>query len=70
MGNFGVEWQIKKTVHPSFVEGRVGRVIVSDIEVGLLGEINPLVLEVWTLENPVAAFELNFQKILEYKLKK
>ena len=27
-GNFGVEWQIKETTHPSFIEGRVGKVIV------------------------------------------
>ena len=28
--NFGVEWQIKETTHPSFIEGRVGKVIVSE----------------------------------------
>ena len=27
--NFGVEWQIKETAHPSFIEGRVGKVIVA-----------------------------------------
>jgi phenylalanyl-tRNA synthetase beta chain len=70
MGNFGVEWQIKETLHPSFIEGRVGKVIVGGIEVGVVGEVNPLVLEAWKLENPAAAFELNFHGILEYKLKK
>ncbi len=70
MANFGVEWQIKETSHSSFIEGRVGKVIVGGIEVGVVGEVNPLVLEAWKLENPVAAFELNFQSILENKLKK
>ena len=70
MGNFGVEWQIKETLHSSFIEGRVGKVIVGGIEVGVVGEVNPLVLEAWKLENPVAAFELNFQKILKSKLGK
>ncbi len=67
--NLGVEWQITETVHPSFIEGRVGKVIVDHVEVGVVGEINPLVLEAWKLENPVAAFEINLQKILFGKAK-
>jgi phenylalanyl-tRNA synthetase beta chain len=69
MSNFGVEWQIKETSHPSFIEGRVGKVIISGVEVGVVGEINPLVLEAWKLENPVAAFEVNLQRILFEKAK-
>ena len=67
MGNFGMEWQIKETAHPSFIEGRAGKVIVNNTIVGILGEVNPLVLEMWKLENPVAAFQINFQRILEGK---
>jgi phenylalanyl-tRNA synthetase beta chain len=63
--NLGVEWQIKETMHPSFIEGRVGKVIVGGVEVGFVGEISPVVLEAWKLENPVAAFEVNFQKIMQ-----
>jgi phenylalanyl-tRNA synthetase beta chain len=68
MSNFGVEWQIKEVTHPSFIEGRVGSVIAGGVDIGVLGEFNPLVLEAWKLENPVAAFELNFQRILEGRL--
>jgi phenylalanyl-tRNA synthetase beta chain len=68
--NLGVEWQIKETVHPSFIEGRVGTATVDGVDVGVLGEVNPQVLEAWKLENPVAAFEINVQKIIENKLKK
>ncbi|MCW3995735.1 MAG: phenylalanine--tRNA ligase subunit beta [Candidatus Bathyarchaeota archaeon] len=63
LGNMGVKWQIKETNHPSFIEGRVGSVIVDGVEVGVVGEVNPLVLLAWKLENPVAAFELNFHTI-------
>ncbi len=70
MGNFGVEWTIKDTAHPSFIQGRTGTVIVDGSEVGIVGEVNPVVLEAWKLENPVAAFEVNFKKILEKKLLK
>jgi phenylalanyl-tRNA synthetase beta chain len=62
--NLGVNWQIKETSHPSFIEGRVGEAIVNGVNVGVLGEVNPQVLEAWKLENPVAAFEVNMQKII------
>ncbi|UCF45453.1 MAG: phenylalanine--tRNA ligase subunit beta [Candidatus Bathyarchaeota archaeon] len=67
--NFGVEWRIKENSHPSFIEGRVGAVIVNGVNVGVLGEVNPQVLEAWKLENPVAAFEVNMQRIIKDKLK-
>jgi phenylalanyl-tRNA synthetase beta chain len=68
--NLGVEWQIKATLHPSFIEGRVGAVMVNGIDVGVLGEVNPQVLEAWKLENPVAAFEVNMHEIIKNKLTK
>ena len=67
--NFGVNWQIKETIHPSFIEGRIGKIIAGDVEIGIIGEVNPLVLESWKLENPVAAFEINLQRILQNKTK-
>ncbi|MGD0643501.1 MAG: phenylalanine--tRNA ligase subunit beta [Candidatus Bathyarchaeia archaeon] len=62
--NFGIDWQIKETAHTSFIEGRIGKIIVDDVDIGFIGEVNPLVLEAWKLENPVAAFEINLQRIL------
>jgi len=61
--NIGVNWQIKETAHPSFIEGRVGAAIVNGVNVGVLGEVSPRVLEAWKLENPMAAFEISMQKI-------
>jgi phenylalanyl-tRNA synthetase beta chain len=68
--NLGVTWQIKPTSNPSFIEGRAGAVIVNGVGVGVVGEVNPLVLEAWKLENPTAAFEVNMQLILELKKNK
>ena len=68
--NFGVNWQIEKTNHSSFIKGRVGAAIVNSVNVGVLGEIHPQVLEAWKLENPVAAFEININEIIRNKLKK
>ena len=70
MSNYGVEWQIQETTHPTFIEGRVGKVIVGGVEVGVVGEVSPVVLEAWKLENPVATFEVHFQKLIDAKLKK
>ncbi len=65
--NLGLEWQIKTTEHPSFIDGRVGNIIVNREKAGTIGEIYPKVLEKWKLENPVAAFELNMEKIVKIK---
>jgi phenylalanyl-tRNA synthetase beta chain len=68
--NLGLQWQIKETKHSSFIDGRVGTAIVNGINVGVLGEISPAVLEKWKLENPVAAFELDMEKIIKIKRSK
>ncbi|MCX8153660.1 MAG: phenylalanine--tRNA ligase subunit beta [Candidatus Bathyarchaeota archaeon] len=68
--NMGAEWQIKETTHPSFIEGRVGTITVNGVHVGFIGEIHPLVLENWKLENPVAAFEINMSRIYNAKIAK
>lgn len=65
--NFGLEWEIKGTEHPSFIGGRAGTAIVRGTDVGVVGEIHPKVLEAWNLENPAAAFELNMEKLTRLK---
>ncbi|MBE0519927.1 phenylalanine--tRNA ligase subunit beta [Candidatus Bathyarchaeota archaeon] len=66
--NFGLEWQIKEAKHQSFIDGRVGAVVVNGRNVGVVGEIHPKVLEAWKLENPAAAFELNLSKIVKMRM--
>ncbi|MEM1989686.1 MAG: phenylalanine--tRNA ligase subunit beta, partial [Candidatus Bathyarchaeia archaeon] len=64
LSNLGLKYRLEETVHGSFIEGRVGKIIVGGLEeVGLIGEINPQVLENWGLENPAAAFEIDLSKI-------
>lgn len=65
--NLGSEWQIKEAAHPSFIDGRAGTAIVKGKSVGILGEISPKVLNMWKLENPTAAFELNMEIIIRIK---
>lgn len=61
--SLGLGWQIRRTKHPSFIEGRIGTAIVEGADVGIIGEINPRVLTNWKLENPAAAFELDMIKV-------
>jgi phenylalanyl-tRNA synthetase beta chain len=66
--NLGVEWHIEPVKHPSFVDGRVGAVLVKGARAGFVGEVNPQVLVAWGLENPVAGFELNLTSVLSQRL--
>ncbi|MDR2204358.1 MAG: phenylalanine--tRNA ligase subunit beta [Nitrososphaerota archaeon] len=63
--NLGITWQITPTNHPTYIEGRTGKIIIdNNQEIGIIGEISPQVLENWKLENPTSAFEINLQKII------
>lgn len=44
--------------HPSFLEGRAGRILSEDRPVGLIGELHPEVLEQWQVTMPAVVFEL------------
>ena len=57
------KYEVIETEHNSFIEGRVGRVIVNGRKIAYIGEISPIVLQNWKLENPVTAFELNLSEL-------
>lgn len=68
--SLGLKYGIIETEHNSFIEGRVGRVIVDGTKIAYIGEINPIVLQNWQLEVPVTAFELNLTELYEIINKK
>ena len=51
-------YTIEPTTHPSFLDGRVGRIISGDRSVGYIGELHPEVLENWQVGMPSAGLEL------------
>ncbi len=61
----GLEAKISESKHDSFIDGRTGKIIVDGKEVGYIGEVHPKVLSNWNLLVPVAAFELELDKVLE-----
>ncbi|MBI4447683.1 phenylalanine--tRNA ligase subunit beta [Candidatus Woesearchaeota archaeon] len=65
MRNLGYSYLIENGKHESFIEGRVGRIIVNNQKVGYIGEIHPQVLANFGLEVPVAAFEINLTDLFK-----
>jgi len=65
MVNLGLEFSVKAQAQPSFLNGRMGSILVAGKEVGIIGEIHPQVIENWKLENPVAAMEIDLNKLFE-----
>ncbi len=60
-----MEPKLKAVSHPSFIEGRTARVEVEGVDIGIIGEVHPEVILNFGLRNPVAAFEISLEKLLE-----
>ena len=50
--------------HPSFLEGRAGRIVSEGRTLGLIGELHPETLEHWQVSMPAVAFELEIDALL------
>ena len=51
--------------HPSFLEGRAGRIVSEGRTLGLIGELHPETLEHWQISMPAVAFELEVDALSE-----
>ena len=60
---FGVDYKVVETEHPSFIPGRVGRVVVNGKKVAYVGELAPEVVKNFELNVPVCGFELNLTEL-------
>lgn len=60
---FGLNYEIKEFSHPSFIEGRCGKIIINGKDVGFIGEVHPKVLENFGLTFPVGALEINLSEL-------
>jgi len=61
----GLKVSYSEQRHDSFIEGRCGSILVNGIEVGIIGEIHPEVLNNFDISVPVVAFEISLNKLLE-----
>ncbi|MBW2970882.1 phenylalanine--tRNA ligase subunit beta [Candidatus Woesearchaeota archaeon] len=65
MSVLGIKHSIKETEHNSFIEGRLGAIVVNNKTIGFIGEIHPEVLQNFGLEVAVSALELDFNELLK-----
>ncbi len=63
--NLGIEYRLEETDHRSFIDGRVAKVLIGNREAGIVGEIDPAVIQEWKLRNPIAGFEINLDILLQ-----
>ncbi len=61
----GKEYSLEPVQHPSFLEGRAGRIVVAGRPVGVIGEVHPEVLERWQIAVPVVAFDVNLSQLTD-----
>ena len=61
LGVARIDWRAEPRSRPFLHPGRAAAVMAGDgVEVGWIGELHPLVTRAWELDDPVAAFELDF----------
>lgn len=69
MYNLGIKaWSIDRLDNISFIRGRAAVMSLHGSKVGILGEIDPTILQRFAVENPVAAFEIDVEKLLSERV--
>lgn len=57
------EYKIIPENNPAFIDGRAGKILINNKNIGIIGEISPRVLKDCKIKMPVAAFELEFENL-------
>lgn len=63
MRAFDIKYEVKEKENPSYIPGRCAEIIVAGKSVGMIGELHPQVLNNWEIEMPVAAFEVDVERV-------
>jgi len=61
---FNMNIDTTPTRHSSFTPGRVAKIKLVKHNIGVIGEISPLVLENFRLRNPISVFEVDLNKVI------
>ena len=64
--HFGKDYSLEPVAHPSFLEGRAGKILVDGEALGVIGEVHPEVLERWQISVPVVACDVNLSRLLKH----
>ncbi len=58
-----IEYKVKEHEHGSFISGRCGSIILDDKEIGVIGEIHPLVLNNFGIETACSGLEFDINAL-------
>ena len=59
------DYEVRSGTNRSYIDGRYGEIYIKDFVIGEIGEIHPEVLSNFKLEFPVAAMEINIERIFD-----
>jgi len=62
--SLGISCEYEDVEHPTFINGRVAKILVNKKEIGFVGEISPKVLDAFEIVVPVAGFEINLSELI------
>jgi phenylalanyl-tRNA synthetase beta chain len=60
-----IPYEVKEGDDPAFIPGRCGAVFCCGKQIGVFGEISPVVLTAFGLEQPTCAFELDLRGFVD-----
>lgn len=58
------KYEIKEYIHPAFIDGRCGQVIINKKPAGVIGEISPNVLKNNKIKMPVSSLEIDIEYLI------
>jgi len=59
-----IKYTLEPVPHPSFIDGRSGKIKMGNQEIGLIGEVHPKVLHAWQIGMPTVVFEIALEQLL------
>ena len=59
----GIKLTLEPTVDSEFLEGRTAKIMLDKIQIGIIGEVSPAILEKWQIFMPSAALEIDLSLI-------
>ena len=65
MLNIKIKLKETEDFPPYFIEGRVGKIILNNKQIGFIGEIHPKILRNWKIKMPVSIFEIDLEEIFK-----
>jgi len=58
-----VETKVLQSDYKEIIPGRGGDIVAGDMAIGIIGEMNPEILDNFGIQNPVAFLEINLDKL-------